>query len=126
MREAGLLDLAIAAAAGLDPRSLAGLGAPAAARSGVAPGSGVAGNALMMSAQYELGASVGRALDFAALQNAGAGHSSFASPPIVAVARAVAQTSGEGAVADAPLIHFGLAVAAAVLAALLLAAALLQ
>jgi lactate permease len=126
MRETGLLDLAVAAADGLAPAALASLGVAAAVLSGFATGSGVAGNALMMSAQYELGASVGRAVDFAALQNAGAGHSSFASPPIVAVARAVAQTAGEGAVADAPLIRFGLTVVAAVLVALLLAAAVLQ
>jgi len=125
MREGGLLDLAVAAAQGLAPAALVTLAAAAAMLSGFATGSGVAGNALLMSAQYELGATQGRALDFAALQNAGAGHSSFASPPIAAVARSVAQASGERPVEETALIRFGLKVMAGVLAALLLAAAVL-
>lgn len=123
MREAGLLALAVEAARDLPPGPLVGLAAAVAVLSGFATGSGVAGNALMLTAQYEVGATLGRALDFAALQNAGAGHSSFASPAIVALARAVGSASGAGAAADdVALIGFGARVLLGVLAALLLAA----
>lgn len=123
MREAGLLALAVEAARGLPPAPLVALAAALAMLSGFATGSGVAGNALLMTAQYEVGATLGRALDFAALQNAGAGHSSFASPAIVALARSVAATSGTGAVSDdVALIGFGARVLLGVLAALLAAA----
>ncbi len=90
--------------------------------SGYLTGSNVGGNAMMMSLQTTLGASVNVPLLFAAIQNSAAGHAVFASMPIVLLVLAI--SGGAKPDEESGLVRFGLLMGAAV-AVVLTAAALL-
>ncbi|WP_025273293.1 L-lactate permease [Haloglycomyces albus] len=84
--------------------------------SGYLTGSGVGGNALMMPLQSSVGGELGQPLLFAAVQNSAAGHTVFASMPIVLLTLAIAGDGKKGE--DTMLIRYSLAVTVGVYLAL--------
>ncbi|MCC3761583.1 L-lactate permease [Glycomyces sp. TRM65418] len=88
--------------------------------SGYLTGSGVGGNALMMPMQSGIGQDLGDPLLFSAIQNSAAGHTVFASMPIVLLVLAIAGGAERGE--DTKLIRFSLLTAVPVYAALTLGA----
>ncbi|MFC4334323.1 L-lactate permease [Salininema proteolyticum] len=76
--------------------------------SGYLTGSGVGGNALMMPLQANVGGQLGQPLLFSAVQNSAAGHTVFASMPIILLTLAIAGEGEKGE--DTMLIRYSLAV----------------
>ncbi|QSB06079.1 L-lactate permease [Natronoglycomyces albus] len=89
--------------------------------SGYLTGSGVGGNALMLPMQSGIGAQMGHPLLFSAVQNSAAGHTVFASMPIVLLTLAIAGEGKKGE--DTQLVRFSLMTSVGVYAALLLGSA---
>jgi lactate permease len=119
MQETGLLQLAVRGIAALPFAVLVPLMPALGMLGGFTTGSAIAGNALFMPTAVALGGAHGFAYDFAAIQNAAAGHGAFASLPIVTLTVAIAGQSGLKASLTVPdLTRFGLRAALLIYAAL--------
>lgn len=95
--------------------------------SGFTTGSNLGGNALVMTVQHQIGSAVGEGLLFSAVQNSAAGHTVFASLPIIILVMTIAREGGEqSGTAEHDLLRFGLKAATFVFIALVLTSSIIH
>lgn len=95
--------------------------------SGFTTGSNLGGNALVMTVQHQIGSAVGEGLLFSAVQNSAAGHTVFASLPIIILVMTIAREGGEqSGTAEHDLLRFGLKAAVFVFIALVLTCSIIH
>jgi lactate permease len=119
MQQTGLLQMGLDGLARLPLAVLMPLAPALGMLGGFTTGSAIAGNALFMPTAAAIGAAHGLAWDFAAIQNAAAGHGAFASLAIVTLTATIAaQVAPAGAPKAQDLARFGLKSALLIYAAL--------